>query len=704
MAFTVEIAGSQIDGARDYQEDAFLITHLTDAKGKLSSLVIVADGMGGHAAGNVASNMAVQAFSKSINADYPTDEISELLNQSLLKANASITDTVKETQALGGMGCTFVGVIVEGENLSWVSVGDSHLYLLRDMKLTKLNADHSYGGFLDRMAAAGTPVEAEPGLSRNMLMSALTGDDIAEVDCPTTPFTLMHNDKLIVSSDGLDTLSEGSIIQYSDWADNCRESAAALMKAVEEAAMPRQDNTTAVLIKVTDDSVVPIAIEEYDEDDSEDITIPGITLVEESAQADDASVLDIRLAKEPAQADDTVPGIRLAEEPAQADDTVPDIRLAEEPAKTRTDKTRTDKTRTKVEPDPPPVAVGSERPGRSNTGLMIGIAAVVFVAVAVGVYFMFGGSKSNVTSERVADETMTEEFVVEEDIADESSSADAIEIESSDEEEETMVTETVAEPETVVDIVKPAPKPSDKKEFQDDLKDGGKSPMMVVIPVGSFEMGSPSSSRFTDERPRHTVNVESIAVSKYEVTFAEYDMFAKATNRPIPKDLGLDRETYPVINVKWDDAYRYTKWLSEQTGKKYRLLSENEWEYAASTGKKSPFWWGYDAEPQRAHCFGCETGLDPRRPSRVGGFEPNKFGLHDTAGNVAEWVHDCWHENYDDAPKENEVWEGGDCAYRAVRGGAYISPIQSIRSAKRDKLRSDTGYEHVGIRLARRIN
>jgi len=252
MAFQSEIAGSQIDGARDYQEDAFLITNLTDSKGKPSALIIVADGMGGHAAGNVASNMAVQSFSKSINTGYPTEAVSEILNESLLKANASITDTVKETPALDGMGCTMIGVIIEGRNLWWVSVGDSHLYLLRNRKLTKLNADHSYGGFLDRMEAAGTPVDAEPGLSRNMLMSAVTGTDIAEIDCPPSPFTLEHGDKLVVCSDGLDTLSEGKIIQYSDWADNSKECSEALMDAVEDAAMPRQDNTTAVVVLVSE--------------------------------------------------------------------------------------------------------------------------------------------------------------------------------------------------------------------------------------------------------------------------------------------------------------------------------------------------------------------------------------------------------------------------------------------------------------------
>ncbi len=177
MVFSFDMSGSQINGARDYQEDAFLITHLGDSDNpdEKASLVIVADGMGGHAAGNVASNMAVQTFNKYLTGNYPSDQMQTVLREAVLAANGSIEHTVKETEALKGMGCTFVGVILHKSKMRWVSVGDSNLYLLRDKKLIKKNADHSYGGFLDRMKAAGTPVKPEPGFSRNMLMSALTG-------------------------------------------------------------------------------------------------------------------------------------------------------------------------------------------------------------------------------------------------------------------------------------------------------------------------------------------------------------------------------------------------------------------------------------------------------------------------------------------------------------------------------------------------
>jgi len=242
------------------------------------------------------------------------------------------------------------------------------------------------------------------------------------------------------------------------------------------------------------------------------------------------------------------------------------------------------------------------------------------------------------------------------------------------------------------------------REFRDTLKDGSAGPTMVRIPAGEFDMGSPGSSRHADERPRHTVSIEAFASSKYEITFAQYDKFAKATGRKLPDDLYLDRETHPVIYVTWDDAYYYAKWLGEQTGKKYRLPSESRWEYAAGTGKRSPFWWGFKEEPNRAHCFGCGSGFDPRKPTKIGSFEPNGFGLYDTAGNVAEWVHDCWHDNYENAPSTGEVWEGGDCAYRVARGGSYSSPPQSIRHTKRDKFKSDSAYDHIGLRVVRELD
>ena len=643
MALEFELAGSQIDGARDYQEDAFLITHLTDANGRPSALVVIADGMGGHAAGNVASNMAVQAFNKHVSANYPTENPSEILEQSVVKANNSIKETVAETPALAGMGCTMVAAILEDGKMWWASVGDSHCYLVRDRELTKKNADHSYGGFLDRMEADGTPVEPEPGLSRNMLMSAITGEDINEIDVPANPFELQAGDRIILCSDGLDTLSAGKIIQYSEWSEATKECADALMTAVEEANMPRQDNTTAVVVNVKDTAEAAPA-----ETVTEDV-------LESTAEMSVADVSTEEVEPEPAP------------EPQQQ---------TGQPAF--------------VEPETDSFA---EKP-KSKTGMMIGIAAAVILIIG-GVAFTMMGEKPAQQPEPAVVETEVEavdEQVIEEAIVDE-------EDETSASEPEAVIEEPVAP------VIEPKPEKTTTvvgKTIQDNLKSGGKGPLMIVIPAGKFAMGS-TSSKNSDERPRHDVSVRQFAASQYEITFAQYDLFAKAEGKKIPDSLYLDRETHPVIFISWDDAYYYTKWLSEETGQKYRLATEAEWEYMASAGKKSTFWWGYDEEPNRAHCFGCGTNLDPRKPTKIGSFEANPFGLYDTSGNVGEWVHDCWHDNYKGAPESADVWEGGDCSYRVVRGGAYSTPPQSTRSAKRDKFKSDKAYDHIGIRVVREV-
>ena len=678
MALSFEIAGAQIDGARDYQEDAFLITNLTDQDGKPSALVIVADGMGGHAAGNVASNMAVQAFNKHVTVNYPSEHIHEVLNGAILKANHSIAETIKETPALDGMGCTMVGVLLQGNKIWWASVGDSHLYLIRNRELSKINADHSYGGFLDAMEAAGTPVEPEPGLSRNMLMSAVTGADISEIDCPTSPLQLQAGDKILVSSDGLDTLSEGKIIQYCDWSDSPKECSDALLNAVEEAEMPKQDNTTVVVINAVDRAAAAVEVVEEEEEDDEDIT-------DTSGQAQAAAQVDL---------DKTADIIaEEAEEPEAIEETVP----AQEPV--------------------PAAAAPGETKGINKT-LMFGIAAGVVIIISVAGFFLFTGKKPVPTgTEMTTTATGEAETTIEATPEEAEETGNMIEPVITEEQPaiEPTVTETVPEQkpvekpeektaETPAKTAEQAPAKITNKEFSDPLKGGGNGPVMVLLPATTFEMGNPNTSVQTDERPQHTVTLKSFAISKYEITFSEYDQFAKATDRKLPDNLYMDRDTSPVIFVSWDDAYYYAKWLSEQTGHKYRLPTESEWEYAASGGQQTPFWWGFDEKTGMAHCLTCDSPFDPRKPARIGSFAPNQFGLYDTAGNVSEWVQDCWHGTYKDAPDDGSVWEGGDCTQRVVRGGSFISPQQSIRRAKRDKFRSDSGYDHVGIRIVREVN
>ena len=225
---------------------------------------------------------------------------------------------------------------------------------------------------------------------------------------------------------------------------------------------------------------------------------------------------------------------------------------------------------------------------------------------------------------------------------------------------------------------------------------------MVIINSGTFDMGITSSIR-KDEGPRHTVKIKKFAVSQNEISLEEYDIFAKALQKNIPNSKENDRKKYPVNFVSWDDANDYTKWLSKETGEKYRLLSEAEWEYIASTGRKSTFWWGYDEEPNRAHCFTCETNLDTSKPTKIASFKANLFGVYDTAGNVSEWVHDCWHENYKNAPDNGAVWSGGDCTIHIARGGSFASPQQSIRNTKREQFKAGEKLSRIGIRIAREL-
>ena len=692
MALTFEIAGAQIDGARDYQEDAFLITHLTDKDGKPCSLVVVADGMGGHAAGNVASNMAVQAFNKHVSANFPSEYISEVLNGAVLKANHSIAETIKETPALDGMGCTMVGVLLQSNSIWWASVGDSHLYLIRNRELSKINADHSYGGFLDAMAAAGTPIDPEPGLSRNMLMSAVTGAEIADIDCPSSPLQLQAGDKILICSDGMDTLSEGKIIQYSEWSDTPKECADALLNAVEEAEMPKQDNTTVIVVNIVDKEAE--AAKAAEPPDDEDITDTSGAAKEDN------------LEKTTELADEATGEHKVVEETPVPEESEPVSQPEPEP-----------------EPTPKPASKAAYEPvtkpseyseTKSNKGLIFGIAAGLIIAIAVGGYVMLGGKKEiSVEVEPVTTSTEPEQITApaeETTSAPETATEKPVVTEKPPVQEEPVVEKsTPKEAPAVVETPKqaetpaPAPAPATpaKKEFSDNLKVGGKGPEMVWIPAGTFQMGSPGSSTNADERPEHTVTVKKFAMSKYEITFTDYEKFAKATGHKMPDNLYMDKDTTPVFFVSWDDAYNYAKWLSDQTGKKYRLPSEAEWEYAASGGKNSPFWWGFNEESGKAHCFTCESQLDPRKPAKIGSFDPNQFGLYDTAGNVAEWVHDCWHDDYKGAPDDGSVWEGGDCTQRVARGGSFISPQQSIRTEKRDKFKSDSGYDHIGIRVVR---
>jgi formylglycine-generating enzyme required for sulfatase activity len=251
------------------------------------------------------------------------------------------------------------------------------------------------------------------------------------------------------------------------------------------------------------------------------------------------------------------------------------------------------------------------------------------------------------------------------------------------------------------DQAQPAAGPAALRTVRDRLADGGAGPLMVVIPAGTFGMGSRGLSGEPNERPEHQVQVDGFLIGATEVTFTDFDRFVRAAGRRSPDDFGWGRGRRPVVDVTWDDAQDYAQWLSRQTGRRYRLTSEAEWEFAARGGTDSSYWWGHAPESGRALCFGCGTPLDGRSTAPVGSFEANPFGLHDTAGNVLEWTQDCYQPNYDGAPSDGSAWVSPGCSARVARGGAFNRPAKSMRSAARVEFPPDTRVNMLGFRLAR---
>ena len=261
-------------------------------------------------------------------------------------------------------------------------------------------------------------------------------------------------------------------------------------------------------------------------------------------------------------------------------------------------------------------------------------------------------------------------------------------------------------------------------------------PQMVVVPAGSFMMGSPTSEagRDDDEGPVHQVTIaEPFAVGRYEVTVGEYERFARATGykgergcevwtgkklemkrgrmwrEPGFRQIGRD----PVVCVSWKDARAYAQWLSRETDKRYRLLSEAEWEYVARAGTRAARYWGAGAAEQCRYANGADVSTEFERKigcndghprtAPVGEYEANRFGLYDVLGNVWEWVEDCWNESYADAPRDGRVWERGNCSRRVLRSGSWDDRPGLLRSANRARRTSDYRGSYLGFRIARSL-
>jgi formylglycine-generating enzyme required for sulfatase activity len=231
------------------------------------------------------------------------------------------------------------------------------------------------------------------------------------------------------------------------------------------------------------------------------------------------------------------------------------------------------------------------------------------------------------------------------------------------------------------------------------VRDCPECPELVVVPSGDFDMGSRDAPY---EMPAHRVSIAApFAIGRREVTFAEWDACASDGGcKFMPDDRGWGRGNRPVMGVSWEDAKAYTAWLAGKTARKYRLPTEAEWEYAARAGTTSTFWWGRDVGKANANCDNCDAA--PLRKSLpTGSFRPNGFGLYDTAGNVYEWVEDCWNETYAKAPKDGSAWSTGQCGQRVIRGGSFANKFNTVTSAARFRYDLDVRYYANGFRVVR---
>jgi len=224
------------------------------------------------------------------------------------------------------------------------------------------------------------------------------------------------------------------------------------------------------------------------------------------------------------------------------------------------------------------------------------------------------------------------------------------------------------------------------------------APTMVVVPPGQFTMGGDRK----DERPRHRVTIDyNFAVSVHEITFGEFSLFCQMTNRTCPRQPWFGKD-YPVVNITWNQARDYTRWLTDNTGNRYRLPSEAEWEYAARAGTETAYPTGSDISHDDAVFAGGRQAGGPL-PKTDRSIKRNAFQIYHMAGNVREWTLDDWHGDYTGAPADGSPWPGGEAAYRVVRGGSYADGRNALRSAARLRLPANNADRYTGFRIVEEL-
>ncbi len=237
----------------------------------------------------------------------------------------------------------------------------------------------------------------------------------------------------------------------------------------------------------------------------------------------------------------------------------------------------------------------------------------------------------------------------------------------------------------------------------------------VLVKGGCYQMGDSVGDGDPNERPVHEACVNDFSIGKFEVTNGQYKKFRPQHNSGDSQGSTLNNDNQPVVNVSWEDAVAFAKWVSQKSGHSYRLPTEAEWEYAARAGSNKSRYWGNSLDDACKHAnvaditakkqwaqwttIPCDDGYAVSAP--VGSFKPNSYGLNDMLGNAWEWCEDIYNsEAYTKLPKNNPVFNGSG-EYRVMRGGGWSNGPLGIRSSHRVGLSPNFGHHALGFRLVK---
>ncbi|MEK7264669.1 MAG: SUMF1/EgtB/PvdO family nonheme iron enzyme [Pseudomonadota bacterium] len=337
-------------------------------------------------------------------------------------------------------------------------------------------------------------------------------------------------------------------------------------------------------------------------------------------------------------------------------------------------------------PAPQPRPAPAPEPKKSGGGLLIGGILAGLAVIGVVAFLMMQKPGEPASAAETAPAAI--------DVAAEAPAASPPEIPATDmlEGGEAIVppADETLQPPVVETPAKPAAPAEEKTPGR--FKDCESCPLMTPIEGGTFTMGSPSAEPGHNayEGPQREVTVKPFAIGVYELTNAEWKACVDDGACQAKPGSGGEGDL-PALFLSWRDATGYASWLSKKTGRKYRLPTEAEWEYAARAGASTAYWWGDSFDRSRVTTSGAVA---------VGSSAANAFGLYDVAANAREWVADCYVNNFVKAPLDGSAVTEGDCGKRVIRGGAWFSSPADMRIANRSRIDIDVRSRYMGVRLA----